>query len=280
METGCWKYNIIAILLFAWVSMLSANEGNRVIHENIISLKYGFCQNLDPYLSPLKYKGQGIAFGSEWWQPFRNQIHENNYAPRTGYWAHVGKVDIAGQRAYSVAGTNMLYGLGVHTGWGGHYNWLLYAKKSEFRILLGPYLDVDVMVRQHASEVNKPYSADVAAEVMAMAGMNWIIQREKVGYRIQYILQTNLIGAQFYPDYWQSYYEIYKGQLGRTIHAAGPWNRNRIDHKLAADFLFKKTTWRIGAEHRWLSYGDKNMRWNRHEISILLGCIWNYQVVR
>lgn len=257
------KKVIAFILLFVNLSALAETE-------NVLKLKYGWNQTLDPYMSPLRYEGEQIGLGNEWWNELR------------GNWNHVGQFDIVGQRAYSSARSNRFYGIGIHGGWGAHYGWTFGEEtpgtKGQMNLFVGPYLDIDIMARQHASEVNKPYSADVAIDAMAMAGISGTWRVKNVGMRLRYIARTNLIGTQFQPEYWQSYYEIYENGLNGTILASGPWNRNRIWHELTFDISGNRSTWRIGAEHEFLRYGNKNTVWTRNQVSLVIGCIWKYKI--
>lgn len=242
-----------------------------LVHEVVLKAKYGYNQTLDPYLSPLRYDGWQVGFGCEWWQPFRH----TELGSSSCSWWHEGQVDIVGQRAYSSARTNRYYGLGAHAGWGAFARWKY--------VFVGPYLDVDLLVREHASEINKPYSADVAMDAMVLAGAEWCsshFEGEKAGVRLRYMFRMNLLGAQFHPDYWQGYYEMYVTRLHGAIHPSGPWNRNRIWHELTLDISGKHTTWRLGAEHEWLRYGSREMTWNRHQVNLIVAAVWKYKNVR
>lgn len=258
----------ILLLLIGSAAMAAPIE-----HENILKLKYGFNNTLDPYLSPLRYSGQEIGIGNEWWQNFKPREKYN-----TEHWQHVGKLDIAGQRAYNSAKSNLTYSIGVKGGWGAHYRWTWDVGNTQAAVWVGPYLQADIMGRYQASSVNKPASIDVGIDAMAMGGADWIFHAKRSNYRIRYELYTNLIGMQFAPDYWQSYYEISEGQLAGDIRFSAPHNRNHIHHQLSLDIQLPHSTWRIGAEHEWLRYSGQNMVWQRNQICLVLGCIWQYKV--
>lgn len=246
-----------------------------VDHENILKLKYGWNTMVDPYLSPLRYNGQQIEIGNEWWQDFRprNTYHTEN-------WSHVGKLDIVGLKATSRAKSNYYYGLGAQAGWGAHYGWKWNVGTTKLKIFLGPYLQLNLLAKQHASSVNKPFSVDGGLDVMAMTGLNWTFYAKKTAYRLQYHIRTNLLGMQFVPDYWQSYYEIYEQRLKGNIHFAAPHNRTMLCQQLSMDFQFPHTTWRLGAEHEWLRYVGSDMTWQRYQVCLVVGCIWHYKVER
>lgn len=270
------KRIFILILLSLLIHSFRAKA---VEHENILKLKYGWNTTLDPYLSPLRYNGAQIGFGNEWWQPFATKNGDT-------HWAHVGMVDVAGQRAYSTARSNYFYALGAQAGWGAHYVFDIIGTRdnshtfSGLQIILGPYLNIDFMAREHASQVNKPYSFDLGIDAMLMAGIASTWHVSKAAFRLRYLARTNLIGTHFAPDYWQSYFEIYENGIKQVVHASGPWNRNTIHHELTLDISAPHSTWRVGAEHDYLHYTNpaRNMTWSRNQISIVIGCIWKYRV--
>ena len=261
----------VIVLLVCLAGSVGA-EG--VEHTNVLKVKYGWNYQLDTYLSPLSHKGMHIAIGNEWWQPFRQDTRLGQTG-RLANWAHVGRFDIRGMRQYNSARTNMIYGLDLSGGWGAFYYWQWCDKR--LKVLAGPYIEAELGVRELASNVNKPYSVDISAEVMAMGGVSWSIYGKKTSYRLHYLIRTNMIGFDFMPDYWESYYELSEGVRG-TARCSGHWNHHTVKHSLALDMQFPHSTWRVGAEHEYVNYGTKDLHFIRNEISIVVGCIWNYSI--
>ena len=175
------RLKLTAILLLSVLLPLHAYEP--VEHENILKVKYGFVNQLDPYLSPLSYHGQQIGIGNEWWQSFH----------RDSAWAHIGRLDINGLRAYNTAGSNLIYGLGIYAGWGAYYHWNWFDNR--LKVFLGPYLEANFMAREIGNNVNKPFSFDAGIDVMAMTGISWSFYGRKTSYRLRYLIRTNLIGV-------------------------------------------------------------------------------------
>ncbi len=256
------RFKTTAILLFALLPLFAQEP---IEHENILKLKYGFVSQLDSYLSPLAYKGQQIGIGNEWWQTFR----------RDSAWAHVGRLDINGLRAYNTAYSNLIYGLGIYAGWGAYYRWRWFDNRLQLH--LGPYLEANFMAREIGTNVNKPYSFDAGIDIMAMTGISWSFYGRKTSYRLRYLIRTNLIGVDYLPDYWQSYYEITEGVKG-DARCSGLWNHHIIRHEITLDFQFPHSTWRFGTEHIFLNYGNTNMQFNQNQINIIVGCLWKYRM--
>lgn len=237
-----------------------------VEHENILKLKYGGVWQVDPYLSPLRYSGQAVGGGNEWWQSFSKHEH----------WSHVGAIDLTGQWSYNVPKTNRLWGLGVHAGWGAyrHWDW----EDKGLQVIVGPYLEGELMARYLTSNFNKPYSMDLGIQAQVMMGASWSFGGKKTSYRLRYLAHLNVIGVDFMPDYFASYYELSEGVLQGTVRCAGLWNHQSLRHELTMDLQFPHSTWRVGAEHIFLNYGTKDMQFHCNQVSLIVGCIFRYKV--
>ena len=266
------KTKRLHIVLYVLMSVCPLWAAEPVEHENILKVKYGWVYQLDPYFSPLAFTGNEIGIANEWWQPFRR----TNKDGQPMNWSHVGAIDIHGLRAYNSAYTNLIYGFGFHAGWGAYYRFSWFDNR--LCLILGPYLEADFMAREIASNVNKPLSFDVGIDVMAMAGLQWTFYGKKTSYRLRYRVRTNIIGFDWLPDYWQSYYEIATGVPG-TARCSGPWNHNVVRHELSLDFQFPHSTWRLGAEHEFLNYSTPEMQFVRNQFNIIVACIWHYRLV-
>ena len=254
--------------------------------ENILKIKYGFNNTLDPYLSPLQYSGQEIGIGNEWWAEIKVKKLNGGNALRAEEqgWLSVGRLDLCGQRAYSAAKSNLFYAFGVQGSWAGIWQYQLSnptlqsAKIYGIDFLVGPELAIDFRARQHASNINKPYSFDLGIDVNAAAGVALRFGGEKTAYRLRYMIRTNLIGTDWTPEYWQSMYEASTGQWKQNVRCSGPWNRNVVRQELSMDFQFIRSTWRLGAEHEWMTTRTGTMDWIRHEVRLVVGCAWKYHV--
>lgn len=257
-------WNIVIVLL-SFPVLLMAQEN--VEHDNILKLKIGTGYQLDSYLSPLGYMGLQGGLGNEWWQPFR--------CDSTNHWSHVGRVDASVINYHNTARTNKYMGFQLAFGWGAFYEWKWFDDR--LRVHTGPYLEGGLNVREHASNVNKIVSLDIAIDLMAMGGISWSFYGKKTSYRLNYLLRTNLIGFDYLPEYWESYYEITEGVPG-IARCSGHWNHNTVKHELTLDMQFPHTTWRVGAEHEFVKYGTDNLHFMRNQFSIILACRWKYRI--
>lgn len=266
---------LIVFLLSLWCCLCPLQtRAENVEHENILHIRYGGMWLQDQYLSPLLYSGMRVGLGNEWWQPFRQESRLGRKG-LLAQWAHVGRIDLAFAWMYNSPHTNAVYALGLQTGWGAFYQWQFPA--AGVRLLLGLYLDVDFMPRTILSNVNKPYSMDAAVRVEAMAGVSYSFSARRTSYRLRYLVRANLIGVDFMPDYWQSYYELSEGIPG-IVRCAGMWNHRYLNHELTLDMQFPHSTWRIGLRHEYLEYGQENMWFSREQVSAVLGTCFRYRL--
>ena len=262
--------------LFIWVFLfpvlLTAQEN--VEHDNILKVKIGTGYQLDTYLSPVGYTGMLYGIGNEWWQPFRKDT-KLGQTGRLDHWQHTGRVEVCLTDYLNRARSNSYLGVQIDAGWGAFYEWKWFDDR--LKVFVGPYLDADLMIREQGSNVNKIVSLDMAVDVMAMGGIRWSFYGKKTSYRLNYILRTNLFGVDYLPEYWESYYEITKGVPGQA-RFSGHWNHNTLKHQLALDMQFPHSTWRLGAEHELINYGTENLHFVRHQLGIVVGCIWKYKI--
>ncbi len=260
---------IIISVLFACLSMetLRAEEWTGPVHENVLTVEYGGIWQNDEYLSPLIYGGQMIAFGYE----CRTEFSKLD-------WSHVGKLHITG--AITDNDRPMVskqYAVGVNGGWGAQYNFRRMIGVEGLNVFVGPYLHADFMGRTITSSQNKPYSMDLGVNIRAHAGMSYTIPCKRSAYRLQYRIMTDLIGAQFAPDYWQSYYEMTQSIAG-TVVFTSLHNRQTLSHELTLDMQFRRSTWRVGVRHEYLQYTANNLHFSREEVSVVVGTVFNHRI--
>ncbi len=241
------------------------------MHENVLTLTYGGIWQNDEYLSPLLYSGQAISIQQEWWTSFLNNNPNND-------WEHVGKVHVsAAITDNNRAILNRQYVLGVDGGWGAHYSFQRLIDVKGLNVFVGPYLHFDLMGRNITSYENKPYSMDLSANLRAHAGVSYTIHAPKTAYRFQYTIMTDLAGAMFAPDYWQSYYEMNQSLQG-TIVGSSVHNRQTLMHELSIDLQFRRSTWRVGVRHEYLQYKANNLHFSREQVCLVIGTVFNHQL--
>lgn len=257
---------LILILTAATISAQdSVYEGRW--HENILTVRWGAITQYDEYLTPLKYKGQFLALQNEWWQPFAV----------SNDWQHVGKLKLQGARTYNPTYSNLIYALGVHGGWGAHYDFHRLINLHGLNLFVGSYIDFDLFAKELINNVNKPYSADAAVELRLHAGISYGFAAKNTSYRLRYTMMTGFLGVQFVPEYGQSYYEITEGIIGGTVGLSSLHNKMDIRHELTIDMQFRHSAWRIGVEHEYINNSMNGLGFQREQVSLIVGTLFNYK---
>lgn len=245
-----------------------------VEHENILKVQYGGAWRQDQYLSPLLYTGMMVGIGNEWWQDFRQESRLGR-AGKLANWQHVGKLNTQFDWTYNPVKNNVLYAIRLEGGWGAHYIWKW--SPQGVQIILGPYVSLDNTVKYQVRNVNKPISVDAALHTMVQAGVNYAFAGKKTTYRLCYLVRANVIGVDFMPDYWESYYELSQMVQGK-IRCAGMWNHRVVQQELTLDMQFPHSTWRLGIAHEYNEYGEKNMMFSREQVSVIVGTCFHYRI--
>lgn len=260
-------------MLLVWCAVCCLHAEN-VEHEDILQIRYGGMWQQDQYLSPLLYDGMKVGLGNEWWQPYRKSTRLGQTG-KLDNWQHLGCLDLQFAWTYNPAHSNTMYSFGGQCGWGTFYTWSF--RNCGVQVLLGPYLGADCLIKYHVSNTNKPFSADVAIDMMAMGGVSYSFRGPHSSYRLRYIARVNLIGVDFLPDYWQSYYEMDSGVMDNTVRCSGMWNHIAIHHDLTLDLQFPHSTWRVGIGHEYLSYGS-DLMFSREQVYATIGTCFRYRV--
>lgn len=259
---------ILLLLITNWCfasTSDSVQSTNRYVwHENILELRGGHHFLQDAYLSPLIYKGYSVGLQNEWWQHFS----------KSDYWGHVGKLSITGLFTSNSARSNSIYGVGISGGWGA-YSYLI-KKNWEFRI--GPYLNIDFMNRYQVKNTNKPYSIDLGADLDLMFNVAYSFGGPKTSYRLRYNAHLNVLGCEFATDYWQSYYELQEGINKNNVALTYLVGKIFLRHELTFDMQFPHSTWRVGLQHEYLSYSQSNLSYQREQVGLVIGTIFNYKM--
>lgn len=243
-------------------------------HTNVLKVRAGYGSQLDTYLSPLAFRGWQVGIGNEWWQPFR-QDSKLGRTGRLSHWGHVGRLDIGGGSYTNTARSNSFYSVQIAAGWGAFYYWQWFDNR--LKVHIGPYLEGGFTARNISSNVNKPLSFDIGVDVMAMGGVSWSFYGKKTSYCLHYLVRTNLIGFDYLPHYWQSYYELSQGVQG-LARCSGHWNHHTLKHELTLDMQFPHSTWRVGAAHELNDYGTTDLHFSRNTVSLVVACIWKYRL--
>ncbi len=241
-------------------------------HTNILTVEYGGVWQNDEYLSPLLYSGQMIGIQNEWHTTFRCD----------STWRHRGRVHLIGAMTDNNRGVvNSQQAFGGEAAWGATWHVqqanLLPALLKDLDVFVGSELNIHYMGRNIASYANKPFNMDAGLTLQLCAGISYTFRAPKTAYRLEYTLNTDLMGAMFVPDYWPSYYEMPQIWQDAVVFASFH-NRQTLSHQLMIDMQFKRSTWRVGIRHHYQQYTAHNLHFSREEVCVVVGTLFNYHV--
>ncbi len=207
---------ILSILL--GVSTLQAQtccKADSAVRSKRTTLTWGIGKTnvLDTYLSPLEYTGTDFSM---------------NY--RTERLAHWGKGRVTvmslytGHYAYAKSptddGKEMDAEINASGGW--HYNW---HPATRWRFAVGGLMELTSGFTYNTRNSNNPAQGRLGASLWAsgIASYDFPLFRKTATARLQ--LDAQMIGAQFAPEYGQSYYEIFSlGHHSGVVHFTQPVN--------------------------------------------------------
>lgn len=215
---------------------------------------------IDPYLSPLVYSGVGLQYNYDtrrFLSPDKNNISMEK---------RLSLVD--GMTLNPANSASMTY-LGINYAWGMHYH---YRPMQGFQFLIGGLLDVDFGLKDLVRNVNNPINIDLATNLnFSGVAMYNIFTRKRI-LRLQFALQTPLLGVMFVPRNGVSYYEMFElNDMSNTTHFSSLHNKYGLNQTLTLDVPFKYSTWRFGVNVQNLKYSANDMVFERNEVSLLIG---------
>lgn len=230
--------------------------------ENILQLSAGWHQLKDTYLSSLPYHGYEINIENQWW----NKYHTGNNLYHNGR--------IRGKYASTSNNkSNAISLIEIEGGWGTYYKY----SRNGFSINIGPYMNTYLSAKQIAANYNKPANVDFAVDINAHLFADYKFKAKKTSYRLRYEAQINILGTNFAPDYWESYYGIDK-KLQKNFFFTSWANKVNLSHGLYFDSQLLHSTWRIGFRHEYRNLQHQYQKYIENNISIVVGTVFNYQV--
>jgi len=214
----------------------------------------------DPYLSPLKYTGNGIQFEHE----SRRLWSEKNTRLTLQ-----GKLDLdIGLLLNPAKNSNMTY-MAVNYSEGLHY---LFKPADGLSFMAGGSWDIGLGYKDVARNINNPGNADLATNLNLSGIAMYDLRLKKRILRIQLSVETPLIGWMYVPLKGASYYEMFRlGNYSGISHFSSVFNRRGINPRLTVDVPFKRSVWRVGLGYQKLKYTANDMVFDRTEMSLILG---------
>lgn len=204
--TGCTAFT-------AWAQ--DRPDGGRMSAptEHQVLFSAGHLNVLDTYLSPLEYTGPSLGV-----------LHRSERLARWGRGRVTVTGLVGGYAAYLHSptddGKEWEGQLAGAFGW--HYNW---RPAPGLRLALGGLAELSTGFTYNLRNGNNPAQGRLGASVAlsAIASYDFRVRRRRLSARAQ--LDVPLTGAQFTPNYGQSYYEIFSlGHYDHNVRWTHPFN--------------------------------------------------------
>ncbi len=225
---------LFLLLIFPALLQAQAKDGESKPMARAVMLGMGRANQLDTYLSPIEYQGMQWSFLSQRQRmtrmadgkiSFQSQMHgtfsiTENPAVTANEWG--------GRLAYDA-------------GW--HYHWALAPR---LQLKAGGLVGADVGFLYNNRNSNNPAQGRAAADISASVGGAYSFNIARLPFTMTYQADLPLMGCMFSPHYGQSYYEISQGNRDQNVRFTYPGNALSLRQLLTLDFIFKRTTLRLG----------------------------------
>ncbi len=224
---------------------------------------------VDPYLTPLTYSGLGVGY---------EHIERKYFNPENVNYSMQGKlnalVGVVLNPAYSTA---MTYIGGVYS-WGAFYH---YRQLKNVQILAGATTDAQIGVKSLARNVNNPVNVDAAVNMNFAAQFRYNFRIKRLPMRLNYDVETPLMGCMFVPVGGASYYEMFElWNLNNAIHFSSLHNKLGFKSALSLDILFKKSTLSVGFSNQNLIFEANNLVFKQKVMSFGVGYKYDFYIFK
>lgn len=263
------KYRCVAAILFCCCTtfFLDAEETDSVklrTTMNAVTFQSGGAHNLDTYLSPIRYSGMNLAIDYEF-------MRAAKFAPKE--WIHQVNTRLNYDNTENPVKNNTLHALSAHVGWRMAHRRNNVAKHG-LNLFFGGTFDFDGGVTYNPRNSNNVCSPSINLNigVMGMATYNFKLGKLPLTARYQAVIPV--VGCFYLPDYDQSFYEIYHGNLHDAINFGYWGNRFDITNLVTLDFRFKNATLRMGYRNECTTIWKNNISVQRTTHSLVFGVAW------
>jgi len=258
--------SLLLVKLFAQQANIEKNYKLVSATENVSMSLLNF---IDPYLSPLTYSGFGVGYKHAERKYFNSE--NTKYSMQGKLNAMLG---ISLNPAYSAA---MTYVGGAYS-WGAFYH---YRDLKNFHILAGATTDAQFGFKSLMRNVNNPVNVDAALNLNFAGLVRYDFGFKKLRMRLNYELETPLMGCMFVPLGGASYYEMFElWNLNNAIHFSSLHNKLGLKSDLSLDFLMKKSTISFGFSNQNLIYEANNLVFKQDIFSFNIGYKYDFYIFK
>ncbi|MCL2597432.1 MAG: DUF3316 domain-containing protein [Paludibacter sp.] len=220
----------------------------------------------DPYLSPLRYIGSGVAVS---WN------NKGFFLKNSEKFIETYNISAFYNYLLNPAHTASMLYAGGNANYGVHYR--LQAIKN-LSFLLGASTDIDLGFRYLARNSNNPFNMDLAANLNFSAAAQLKIFLFKYMFQVDMSARTPLVGAMFVPEQGASYYEMgtFDDGLRNVLHFSHLGNKHGLHTTLGLDLPIWKLTIRISGNAELLKFKTNAVVYNRSTIGLGIGLKYSF----
>lgn len=200
----------------------------------VYSLEFGGVTAYSSYLSPMRYRGWGLALTGEWSKNLRQN-------PGKVLMSFAAKVD-CGSMLNPAKSAGML-GSTAYFGWGLAAQW---HPSCRWHLTLGGMLDLYGGALYLTRNGNNPVTPLAYTGIDLTASASYGFRLGRLPVVVRDVVRIPSVGVFFSPQYGETMYEIYLGNRKDLVHF-GWWGNNfGIDNLLAFDLMFGRKFLRLG----------------------------------
>ncbi len=200
----------------------------------IYSLELGGVTAYSSYLSPMRYRGWGLALTGEW----NKNLKQN---PEKVLMSFAARLDCSSMlnpaKSAGMLGSTAYFGWGLAAQWNPSCRW---------HLTLGGMLDLYGGALYLTRNGNNPVTPLAYAGIDLTASASYGFRLGRLPVVVRDVARIPSAGAFFSPQYGETMYEIYLGNRKDLAHFGWWGNSFGIDNLLALDLMFGRKFLRLG----------------------------------
>ena len=224
---------------------------------------------VDPYLSPLTYSGLGVGY---------EHAERKYFKPENTRYSMQGKLNALAGMALNPAYSAAMTYIGGAYSWGAFYH---YRELKNLNILAGATTDAQFGFKSLMRNVNNPVNVDVAVNLNLAAQLRYDFHTKRHIMRLNYDIETPLMGCMFVPVGGASYYEMFElWNLNKAIHFSSLHNKLGFKSALTLDIFMKKSTLSVGFANQNLLFEANNLVFKQNVMSFTIGYKYDFYIFK
>lgn len=231
---------------------------------SVSTIQLGKTEILDPYLSPYEYSGTQIGLQQYTRRLFTGKDSILSYSNRTQL--QIGSaLHPSENNSMLFFNTNYTFGVNYH-----------FRPSQKLMILVGGSWDIDLGGKYISRNINNPFSLDLYTNINVTAEAQYKFSLWKQHLKVQYGVQTPLIGCMFVPTLGVSYYELFSlNNMKDAFHFSSLHNRLAWSQYFNLHIPLNHITLCAGVQHDYLQYSANDLVFHKKNLSFQFGTVFD-----